>query len=119
MVRRVTNSAVEYQVQRIDDITNRLIAGYELIRFGVPMIGEYVNKGRGRRVTISSVVPGAQYWITAWALSDNTRSATPAVKDVTTGEISEFGIHVYYYYYWAFPIQHINYYILYYYIITM
>ena len=54
------------------------------------MIGEYVNTNRGRRVTISSVVPGAQYRITAWALDGGTRrSATPAVKSVTTGGTSE------------------------------
>ena len=49
------------------------------------MIGVYVNTGRGRRVPISPAVPGAQYRITAWALSgDNgSRSATPAVKSVT------------------------------------
>ena len=86
MVDRVTNSAVEYRVQRNDGITNPLITGYEVTRFGVPMIGQYVNTGRGRRVTISPAVPGAQYRITAWALSDGWRSATPAVVDATTGE---------------------------------
>ena len=50
------------------------------------MIGEYVNTGRGRRVTISPAVPGAQYRITAGELGDGTRSATPAVEYVTTGE---------------------------------
>ena len=50
------------------------------------MIGEYVNTGRGSRVTISPVVPGAQYRITAWALDDGRRSARPAVVDATTGE---------------------------------
>ena len=53
------------------------------------MIGEYVNIGRGRRGTISPAVPGAQYRITAWALSYSRRSATPAVMDATTGEASE------------------------------
>ena len=52
------------------------------------MIGEYVNTGRGRRVTISPAVPGAHYRITAWALG-NDRSAMPAVENVTTGEASE------------------------------
>ena len=66
----------------------QLIAGYEMIRFGVPMIGEYVNTGRGRRVTISPAVPGAQYRITAWAFGDGTRSATPAVEYATTREAS-------------------------------
>ena len=85
-VNKVTNSAVEYQVQRNDAITDAVITGYEVTRFRVPMIGQYVNTGRGRRVTISPVVPGAQYRITAWALSDGRRSATPAVEYVTTGE---------------------------------
>ena len=53
------------------------------------MIGQYVNTGRGRRVTISPAVPGAQYKITAWALGNGTRRATPAVVDVTTGETSK------------------------------
>ena len=90
MVDRVTNLAVEYRVQRNDGITTApLITGYEVTRFGVPMIGQYVNAGRGRRVTISPAVPGAQYRITAWALGDGRRSATPAVVDATTGEASE------------------------------
>ena len=80
---------MEYQSHRGDNITNPLIAGYEVTHFGVPMIGQYVNTGRGRRVTISPVVPGAQYRITAWALGDGRRSATPAVADATTGEASK------------------------------
>ena len=86
---KLTNSAVEYRAQRNDAITNPLITGYEVIRFGVPMIGQYVNAGRGRRVTISPAVPGAQYRITAWALGNGSRSATPAVVDVTTEEAGE------------------------------
>ena len=75
-----------------DTATTRVITGYEVFRFGVPMIGEYVNvnTGRGRTVTISPAVPGAQYRKTAWALDDGTRrSATPAVESVVTGEASE------------------------------
>ena len=71
----------------------RVIATYEVIRFGVPMIGEYVNTGRGRRVTISPAIPGAQYRITAGELGDDTTSATPAVEYATTGEASEFSEH--------------------------
>ena len=56
------------------------------------MIGEYVNTGRGMRVIISPVVPGAQYRITAWALGNGRRSATPTVRSVSTGEASEFCI---------------------------
>ena len=92
MLNRVTNAAVDYRTLRNDDITNALITGYEVIRFGVPMIGQYVNSGKGRKVTISPVVPGAQYRITAWALHDDyngTRSTTPTVAQATTGIASE------------------------------
>ena len=50
------------------------------------MIGEYVNTGRGRRVTISPAVPGAQNKITAGALGNGTRSDTAEVVNVTTRE---------------------------------
>ena len=81
-------------MERSDDATTRVITGYEVFRFGVPMIGEYVNRGRRRTVTISPVVPGAQYRITAWALGnetspDNRRSEMPAVSIITAGEASE------------------------------
>ena len=85
----VTSSTLVYTINRSNEITDPLIAGHEVIRYGVPMIGEYVNAGTGRRVTISPAVPGAQYRITAWALSAGRRSATPAVVYVTTGEASE------------------------------
>ena len=85
----VSNSTVEYQSKSNDDITDKVIAGYEVTRFGVPMIGQYVNTVRGRRVTISPAVPGARYRITAWELGNGTRSATPAVVDATTREASK------------------------------
>ena len=83
---------MECQVQRNDRITDAVITGYEVTRFGVPMIGQHVNTGKGRRVTISPAVPGAQYRITAWALGGDfhgARSATPAVAQATTGIASE------------------------------
>ena len=98
-VDRVTESAVNYRVQSTDGITDAVIAGYEVTRFGVPMIGEYVNAqtGTGRPVTISRAIPGAQYRITAWALLGNgRRSVSPAVKDATTGEAGgrrKHGVH--------------------------
>ena len=86
----VTSSQVVYETTAHGSAT-RAITGYEVLRFGVPMIGEYVNTGRGMNVTISPAVPGAQYRITAWALDSGTRrSATPAVKSVTAGELSEW-----------------------------
>ena len=51
------------------------------------MSGEYVDTGRGNRVTISPAVPGAQYRIAAWALGDGTRSATPAVEYASTAGV--------------------------------
>ena len=54
------------------------------------MIGEYMNVGKRRTVTISPVVPGAQYRIEAWALSnDGRRNVAPAVKNVDTTEASK------------------------------
>ena len=85
----VTTSTLTYGIPRNNAVTGPLITGYEVIRFGVPMIGEYVNANTKRRVTISPAVPGAQYRITAWALGNGRRSATPAVVDATTGEASE------------------------------
>ena len=80
-------------IYRMNSETGPLIVGYEVFRFGVPMIGEYVNVGslrNNRTVTISLAVPGAQYRITAWALSDyGRRSAAPAVKNVETTEVGK------------------------------
>ena len=84
-VPHVTSSQVEYETTAHGSVT-RVIAGYEVTRFGVPMIGQYVNTGRGSRVIISPAVPGVQYRITAWALGDGRRSATPTVVDATTEE---------------------------------
>ena len=85
-VTNVTNSQVEYETIANGSAT-RVITGYEVFRFGVPMIGEYVNTGRGMNVTISSAVPGALYRITAWALGNNgSRNVSLAVKNVTAGE---------------------------------
>ena len=92
-VNTATSISVEYTVERSDTATTRVITGYEVFRFGVPMIGEYVNAHRGRRVTISPAVPGAQYRITAWALDSGTRrSASPAVKSAITGGASEHSL---------------------------
>ena len=89
-VNTATSTGVEYRVERSDTATIRVITGYEVFRFGVPMIGEYVNALTGRRVTINPAVPGAQYRITAWALDSGTRrSATPAVKSASTRAASE------------------------------
>ena len=76
-----------------DTNTTRIITGYELLRFGVPMIGEYVNAGsyRGGTVPICPAVPSAQYRITAWALgnANGSKSATPAVETATVEENGE------------------------------
>ena len=91
MVDRVTNSTVAYQVRRNDDITDAVITGYEVVHFGVPMIGECENEGSvilWKRVTISPAVPGAQYRITAWALGAGRRSGISTIN-VNTSEASE------------------------------
>ena len=87
-VPRVTSSQVEYETTAHGSAT-RVIAGYEVTRFGVPMLGQYVNTGRGSCVTISPAIPGAQYRITAWALGDGRRSAAPTVVDATTMEAGQ------------------------------
>ena len=55
------------------------------------MIGEYKNKGKESSATgtISPVVPGALYRISAWALGTTGRSERAAVVNVTTPESSE------------------------------
>ena len=89
-VNTATSTGVEYRVEGSDTRTTRVITGYEVFHFGVPMIGVYVNTLTGRQVTVSPVVPGVQYRITAWALDSGTRrSATPTVKSTTAREASE------------------------------
>ena len=91
---------MEYQVGRSDAITDAVIAGYEVIRYGVPMIGEWDNEGMTpsrQTVTIRPAVPGAQYRITAWALIGSyggRRSATPAVVNATTGKTCKSVLHI-------------------------
>ena len=93
MVDSTTNSLVKCQVTHVNTQA-ALITGYAVMRFGVSMTGKYVNaNGMMRKVTISPAVPGAQYRITAWALTGNDkRSAAPAARNVTTGTASECGI---------------------------
>ena len=88
-VDRVTNSAVEYQVRRNDDSPDAVITGYEVICFGVPMIGEYESIGRGSSYYQSCSTRCSVQEYTAWTLSYVRRSATPAVMDATTGEASQ------------------------------
>ena len=105
-VNTVTNSDVEYRAERSDTATERVITGYDVFRFGVPMIGVYGNAEIRRSFSISPVVPGAQYRIRAWAIggvasSSNRRSEVPAVEYVTTGTASEL---------YSLPtVNHINY----------
>ena len=92
------SAMVEYQVQRsVDERTlacTRLITGCKVFHFEVPMIGVYVNAGKGRterprRVEISPAVPGAQHRISTWALGDCSKSVIPALEHVTTGDVGE------------------------------
>ena len=90
-VRTPTESEVSYELIKHDSNTNIIVAGYEVLRFGVPMIGEYMNAGTRGMATekISPTVPGAQYKISAWALGRMGSSATAAVEYVTAVEASE------------------------------
>ena len=67
---------------------DRVIIGYHRIDLGVPVVGEYVNNGKGGSRTFFSLVPGATYRITAWGLGDTKRIRLPAVIEVTTMEKS-------------------------------
>ena len=67
---------------------NRLIAGYEVLRLGVPILGEYNSVRKRETVTISPALPGTLYRITAWGIRNIRRSKIPAVESVTTGEAS-------------------------------
>ena len=83
----ISTSRVMCSIDSMNMEMRPLIVGYEVIRFGVPMIGEYTSKGG--TVTICSAVPGAQYRIIAWALGNDNRSATPAVESVEAKENSK------------------------------
>ena len=87
-----TRNAVEvmYNIDSMNLEMGPLIVGYEVFRFGVPMRGEYDDVRTSRRVTISHLVPGTNYRIESWALSnDGRRSAAPAVENVETTEASK------------------------------
>ena len=84
-----SRGTVKYRVERHDNATTRVITGYDMFRFGVQMIGRYVNLGTGRSFTTGHAVPGAKYRITAWALGNGRRSTKPVVEGVTMGESSE------------------------------
>ena len=67
----------------------RVIIGYHRLDHGVPVVGEYVHNGGRSSRTLSSLVPGAKYRITAWGLgggNDRKRSQSPAMREVTTME---------------------------------
>ena len=70
------------------------VTGHEVIRFGVPMTGEYTGEytfwnRNSVLVRISPVVPGAQYKIIAWEIGNGSRSARPAVWNTATREAGE------------------------------
>ena len=87
-----TDTSIIVNIGDIPRDIERVIIGYHRLDLGVPVVGEYVNNGRGSSRTFSSLVPGAKYRITAWGLGggdDRRRSQSPAVRDVTTMEQSE------------------------------
>ena len=83
----------------VNDQTNALITGYEVIRFEVPLIGEYMNKHviGSIQVTIKPAVPGVQYRTTAWALhavNNGDRVALPAVISSTTRDARKSDVYI-------------------------
>ena len=79
------------QVEPSDTATTLVLTGYEVFRFGVPIIGQYANAGTGRKVIYGPTAPGSRYRFVAWALDSGTRrSVTPAVKYTTSEGLSEF-----------------------------
>ena len=76
------------------------VAGYEVIRFGVPMTGEYTYLSSESVqqlviITISPTIPGAQYKIIAWAIGNGSRSTRPAVRNAITREAGELQQQLY------------------------
>ena len=95
IVGRVTNSAVEYQVQKKwwhNQCTNNCIWGEPLWSTNDRRVCECRYIEGGELQSALQYIPNAQYRITAWALGGGTRSAIPAVQDVTTGEASVVGM---------------------------
>ena len=93
---RSTDTSITVNIGNIPSSISRVIIGYHRLDLGVPVVEGYVNNGKNRSRTFSSLVPGAKYRITAWGLggADNRkRSQSPAVIEVTTMEKSEFYCH--------------------------
>ena len=87
-----TDTRITVNIGTIPSGIVRVIIGYHRLDLGVPVVGEHGNNYRRSSRTFSSLVPGAKYRITAWALSggdDRRRSQSPAVREVTTKEQSE------------------------------
>ena len=87
-----TGTSITVYIGTIPSGIERVIIGYHRLDLGVPVVGEYGNNDKGSSRTFSSLVPGAKYRIIAWGLggSDDRRSSqSPAVREVTTVEISE------------------------------
>ena len=80
---------MKYVVDAVDKDTQFIIAQYRVHCFGVLLLGECVSGGTHSTITISPAVPGARYRITAWALGDGGRSATPTVENIVTEGASE------------------------------
>ena len=87
-----TDTSITVTTGTIPSGIDRVIIGYQRRDLGVPVVGEYGNNPERSSRTFSSLVPGAKYRITAWGLGgsdDRRRSQSPAVREVTTMEISK------------------------------
>ena len=65
---RSTDTSVTVNIGTIPSSIARVIIGYHRLDLGLPVVGGYVNNGKNKSRTFSSLVPGAKYRITAWGL---------------------------------------------------
>ena len=87
------DTSVTVNIGTIPSGIKRVIIGYHRLDLGVPVVGEYENNQMGESKTLSSLLHGAKYRITAWALgggNDRRASQSPAVREVTTMEQSKY-----------------------------
>ena len=87
-----TDTSITVNIGTMPSGIARDIVGYDRLCLGLPVVGEYENNQMSSSRTYSSLVPGADYRITAWGLGggdDRRRSQSPAVRGVTTMEQSE------------------------------
>ena len=94
---QVTEAAsprLQYQVsQEFNSTARNYIGGLHVTRFGVPMVVVYTHVSASRPVVVvQDVVPGAQYNIAVWGVSEDnmSRSREPGRQTTAVEERSKF-----------------------------